>query len=91
MIRGMIPFPDEAQAREAVRRELEWVRSNVIQAEHDGGEGGGSGTVRVVEDCQQFVMTAPPPGGDGASGRQQRTYCHYVFSWRFFRGCESQC
>ncbi|GBE82954.1 Lariat debranching enzyme [Sparassis crispa] len=59
--RSQIPFPDEAQAREAVRRELEWVRSNVLEGNRE----------KSVDECQQFVMTAPAPGSEGAALKQQ--------------------
>lgn len=79
MTRSGIPYPDEAQAREAVQRELEWVRNNVIKAGEEGG-------VRIVEDCQQFVITAPGPAGDGegkAERRQQREFLFFGFERGF--------
>lgn len=60
--RSPLPYPDESQAREAVRRELEWVKTHVY----------GSKGIHKVEDCQKFVMTAPGPGPEGSSTKEQR-------------------
>ncbi|TDL18927.1 DBR1-domain-containing protein [Rickenella mellea] len=50
-------MPDEEQAREMVRTELEWVLANVgDKAERDG--------LRDVDECQVFWATAPGPGGE---------------------------
>ncbi|OBZ75579.1 Lariat debranching enzyme [Grifola frondosa] len=46
-----LPYPNETQAREAVRTELEWVKTNILQDEG----------VVPVDRCQTFEMTAPPP------------------------------
>lgn len=61
------PFPDEAEARAMVAKELAWVEANL-----NGGKGG-NGRCKPVEECQQFVMTAPGPGAEGGQPRQQRT------------------
>ncbi|KAK0488928.1 lariat debranching enzyme, C-terminal domain-containing protein [Armillaria novae-zelandiae] len=52
------PFPDEAEAREMVRKELEWVKENV-------------GSEKTVESCQQFCVTAPGPGSEGDQKLEQ--------------------
>lgn len=52
------PFPDEAEAREMVRKELEWVKENV-------------GSEKTVESCQQFCLTAPGPGSEGDQKLEQ--------------------
>ncbi len=59
-------YPDEDPAREAVRRELEWIKEHVVS----GKEGG---TVKV-DDVQQFVMTAPGPGSEGGDMKAQRKF-----------------
>lgn len=64
-----LPYPNEAQAREAVERNLEWVNNNVLTSSASGGKG-----IKLIEDVQQFVKTAPVPGDPGADGRQQREY-----------------
>ena len=76
MTRTNAPYPDEAQAREAVSRELEWVHKNVIQKAGDAraeetSQGRG---VRTIEDCQQFVVTAPGPPCEAALKKQQREF-----------------
>ncbi|KDR74528.1 hypothetical protein GALMADRAFT_250535 [Galerina marginata CBS 339.88] len=55
-------FPDEAEARGMVAKELEWVRANV---KADAG-----GEIPVGE-YQTFVMTAPGPGSEGTRMGQQ--------------------
>lgn len=67
--RAQLTYPNESQAREAVQRELEWVKTHVFADPQDGGKG-----IKIVEDCQQFVMTAPAPGKEGADGKQQPPY-----------------
>lgn len=52
-------FPDEAEARAAVARELEWIEQHV-QAD------------KPVDECQQFACTAPGPGSEGTDARLQR-------------------
>ncbi|EMD34237.1 hypothetical protein CERSUDRAFT_86365 [Gelatoporia subvermispora B] len=53
--RHQLPYPDEATARAAVQRELEWVKKHVL---------GDKGSIRVG-DVQKFEMTAPPPARRG--------------------------
>ncbi|KAK0467239.1 lariat debranching enzyme, C-terminal domain-containing protein [Desarmillaria tabescens] len=68
------PFPDEAEAREMVHKELEWVKENV-------------GSEKTVESCQQFCVTAPGPGSEGDQkfeqpamfpNRQTRSLCQLL-------------
>ncbi len=66
------PFPEEAEARAMVAKELAWVTSNL------NGGNGSDGSRKSVEECQQFVMTAPGPGAEGGQPRQQRT-CFLLF------------
>lgn len=66
------PFPEETEARELVRKELDWVKDNV------------NGDSLLVARCQQFIPTAPGPGNEGSAKYQQRTsiapLCsHFVF------------
>jgi lariat debranching enzyme len=56
-------FPDETQARDMVRRELEWVTQNIVT--HPKGS-------LSVADCQRFAMTAPGPGQEGNAKMKQR-------------------
>ncbi|TFK37734.1 lariat debranching enzyme, C-terminal domain-containing protein [Crucibulum laeve] len=56
------PFPPEAEARELVRKELQWVENNVKTDEH--------GVIPVLQH-QVFMMTAPGPGSEGAAKMQQ--------------------
>ncbi|KAL0956930.1 hypothetical protein HGRIS_003034 [Hohenbuehelia grisea] len=56
-------FPNEADARAMVEKELEWVKSNVV-AGHEGGP-------RTIGECQKFACTAPGPGSEGAAKKQQ--------------------
>ncbi|PPQ81075.1 hypothetical protein CVT25_014538, partial [Psilocybe cyanescens] len=55
-------FPDEAEARALVAKELEWVRANVPKNER--GE-------ILVREWQSFVMTAPGPGMEGGDKFRQ--------------------
>lgn len=64
--RAQSSYPDEDPAREAVRREIEWIKEHVLS----GKEGG---TVKV-DDVQQFVMTAPGPGSEGRDIKAQRKF-----------------
>jgi len=62
-------YPDEDTAREMIRRELEWVKSNVCN--------NGDSVVKEmkdIRDCQLFVMTAPPPGNEGNAKSQPPWY-----------------
>lgn len=54
--RGQRPFPDEAEARAMIAKELEWVRANVKT--NDKG-------LIPVDDHQTFAQTAPGPGSEG--------------------------
>lgn len=56
--RSEIPFPNDEALKEMVKKEMEWMRSN-MEAVKDGKN------VRV-EDIQKFVMTAV--GSSGGSG-----------------------
>ncbi|KAF5340653.1 hypothetical protein D9611_007519 [Ephemerocybe angulata] len=55
--RSQRPFPEEAEARAMIAKELEWVNANVKR--NDDG-------VIPVDDWQTFVQTAPGPGSEGA-------------------------
>ncbi|TFK83676.1 DBR1-domain-containing protein [Polyporus arcularius HHB13444] len=66
LARTQSPYPEEAAARAAVARELEWVKTHVL----DGKDGG----VARVEDVQQFVMTAPGPSREEEKTKMQPTY-----------------
>lgn len=57
------PFPDEAEARAMIAKELEWVNANIKKNE-DG--------VIPVDDWQTFEVTAPGPGSEGADKFKQR-------------------
>lgn len=61
------PFPDEAEARAMIAKELEWVNAN-IKKNKDG--------VIPVDAWQTFAMTAPGPGSEGADKFKQRKYMH---------------
>ncbi len=65
LARTQSPYPEEAAARAAVARELEWVKTHVL----DGKDGG----VARVEDVQQFAMIAPGPSREEEKTRMQRT------------------
>ena len=52
-------YPDEAEARAAVQRELEWVRSNVYNI--PAGTSGDTPLIKTIDSCQHFAVTAPPP------------------------------
>lgn len=70
-------FPDEAEARAMIAKELEWVDANVKKSE----EG-----VIPVDDWQTFVVTAPGPGSEGADKFKQREYLpEFVHSPLSFR------
>lgn len=56
-------FPEEAEARALVAKELDWVKANV--ATNKWGE-------IPVLDHQTFVMTAPGPGTEGGNKFKQR-------------------
>lgn len=49
-------YPDEAPAREAVTKELAWVKENLLKDK--------DGDVLKVEDVQQFSQVAPGPAND---------------------------
>jgi lariat debranching enzyme len=66
-IRTQPPFPEESQAREMVKMDLDWVQRNVRNRKCDGMSG-----IRDVADCQAFAMTAPGPGNEGNSKFVQR-------------------
>ncbi|KAH8099620.1 DBR1-domain-containing protein [Cristinia sonorae] len=70
MNRNPLDYPDEPTAREAVQRELDWVKKNIF-ANDDGGGDGVELKLKLVEDVQSFVKTAPAPGEDGSSGKAQ--------------------
>ncbi|KAF9045383.1 lariat debranching enzyme, C-terminal domain-containing protein [Panaeolus papilionaceus] len=55
-------FPDEADARNMVARELDWVSKNI--------KTDASGEI-PISDYQTFVMTAPGPGTEGQAKFQQ--------------------
>ncbi|KAF9463446.1 DBR1-domain-containing protein [Collybia nuda] len=55
-------FPEEAEAREMVTRELEWVMQNVPRK---------VGEQLLVSECQIFAQTAPGPGSEGSAKNQQ--------------------
>ena len=59
--RSQPPFPGEAQAREMVEKELDWVVKNVKNS-----------GIRDISECQTFVATAPGPGSEGSAKFQQR-------------------
>lgn len=67
-------FPDEAEARALVAKELEWVKANVKTNE--------KGQI-LVSEHQSFVMTAPGPGSEGANKTRQRKssefWCQKIF------------
>ena len=56
-------FPEEAEARAMVSKELEWVIENVEQDER--------GDI-LVSDYQTFTITAPGPGSEGNGKFKQR-------------------
>ena len=64
LTRTQAAYPDEGAARQAVERELEWVKAHVLEGKKDG--------LARVEDVQQFVITAPGPGSEGAHAKTQR-------------------
>lgn len=78
-IRNQSSYPDEAEARAAVERELKWVEENVL-----GSVGSGDGAVKEkrVEDCQTFVTTAPGPQNPGKKvpARMPRTFIASCFT-----------
>lgn len=53
------PFPPEAEARDMVSKEFEWVSKNV------------TGDALLVSEHQRFIPTAPGPGNEGAAKNQQ--------------------
>ena len=56
-------FPEEAEARAMVSKELEWVIHNVKQDER--------GDI-LVSEYQTFSFTAPGPGSEGEAKFKQR-------------------
>jgi len=60
--RPPVTYPDEATARDAVQRELEWVKEHVFA---------GNVEIKLVEDVQVFAKTAPGPGEEGSAGKTQ--------------------
>ncbi|KZP27058.1 DBR1-domain-containing protein [Athelia psychrophila] len=79
-------YPDEAEARELIREAGEWVKQNVrnvnVKEAEEGKEGEETGghtyvaeeCVRNVEDCQNFVMTAPGSDSKGDKNAQPLWY-----------------
>lgn len=65
---NQLSYPDEAQARAAVAKELEWVNKQIFASE-EGGKG-----IKSLTDVQSFVANAPVheegKGGKGAMKRQ---------------------
>jgi len=59
-------FPEEAEARAMISKELEWVIENVEQDER--------GDI-LVSDYQTFTITAPGPGSEG-SGKFKQPPCY---------------
>ncbi|KAH9927026.1 lariat debranching enzyme, C-terminal domain-containing protein [Amylocystis lapponica] len=62
--RSQPTYPNEAEARSAVRKELAWVKANVLSGRE----------ILRVDDYQKFAMTAPAPGSEGAAAKQQPPY-----------------
>lgn len=60
-------LPDGLQAKDMVKKELDWVLENL------GDKGSRSGLVEIT-DCQVFWPTAPGPGSEGANKFRQRSY-----------------
>ncbi|KAI0692057.1 lariat debranching enzyme, C-terminal domain-containing protein [Cytidiella melzeri] len=72
--RYQLRYPDEAEARSAVSKELQWVGENILV---DSGEVQSLDMrVKRVDECQTFVMTAPGPQSPGkkVSRGQPRHY-----------------
>lgn len=65
--RSEIPLPNEATLREMVKKELEWIKANVLASESEG-EGEGKGKSVNVIDVQKFVATAVGATGGGGRG-----------------------
>lgn len=63
------PFPDESTARASIAKELSWIK------EHVGVNG-----ILDVQECQQFIMTAPGPGSEGKDIMQQRKILYTEFA-----------
>lgn len=61
--RYQLPFPEEADARAMVSKELDWVMKNVKTK---------YGDTMPVSECQTFAPTAPGPGTEGAEKYRQR-------------------
>ncbi|TBU29220.1 DBR1-domain-containing protein [Dichomitus squalens] len=59
-------YPDETSARDAVQREIGWIKEHVL-ANKDNG-------IIKVDDIQQFVMTAPAPAPEDKDTRAQPPY-----------------
>jgi len=57
------PFPEEAEARTMIAKELEWVEKNVKK--NDEG-------LILIDEWQTFAQTAPGPGSEGADKFKQR-------------------
>lgn len=68
-----LQYPDEAEARAAVARELEWVEKHVL-----GDQG-----VKRIDECQLFSVTAPGPM-PGAKPGHPKPSCQLrldLFQW----------
>lgn len=75
---GQLSYPDEAEARAAVRRELDWVEANVCNKKP--GSSSEHLLTPTISNCQQFVATAPPPGqGTSADNVQRKSVCRVAF------------
>ncbi|RPD55397.1 DBR1-domain-containing protein [Lentinus tigrinus ALCF2SS1-7] len=64
LARNQATYPDEAPARAAVARELEWVHEHVLPNKE----------LACVDDVQQFAMTAPGPSANDPHARMQPPY-----------------
>lgn len=73
---NQMAYPDEAEARGAVQRELEWVKENVYGLPHGNTEGNStlSSLVKTVGSCQKFTITAPGPGTATGPDNVQREF-----------------
>ncbi len=81
--RNQLTYPDEADARSAVKQEIEWVRANLYGIISGTGseqeinrKTESADMVKAVESCQRFEITAP---GGAVGGNSQREYC-YIFT-----------
>ncbi|THU88901.1 DBR1-domain-containing protein [Dendrothele bispora CBS 962.96] len=69
LTREQRPFPDESEAREMVNREMAWVEQHLLRAKPQ--DQNDHSPMFPVSDIQQFVMTAPGPGSEGADKFKQ--------------------